>query len=188
MDKEKEIALFEKLQQGDEPAFKKVYEDNHEKFIHFARKYGLEQAEAVDVYQDTYIAFYQNIMTGKLTELTSALGTYLFGIGKFLILKYLKKKKKKVHADHILETVSEEPVSLDKLDLNNENLTEEQQLLKNHFKMLGEQCQKLLILFYYRGFSIKEIIASEGYRNENVVKSQKSRCLKTLKERIHKPQ
>ncbi len=78
-------------------------------------------------------------------------------------------------------------MAIDNMD-GDESLSHEQKLLKKYFETLGEQCQKLLTMFYYRGLSIKEIIAEGGYNNANVVKSQKSRCLKTLKERILKPQ
>jgi len=70
------------------------------------------------------------------------------------------------------------------MDIETEALTVQQRLLKKHFKTLGRQCQELLTLFYYRGFTIKEILNHGSYNSENVVKSAKSRCMKTLKERI----
>jgi RNA polymerase sigma-70 factor (ECF subfamily) len=57
--------------------------------------------------------------------------------------------------------------------------------LKKYFDALGEKCQKILTLFYYQQYNIKEIMAEGNYNSENVVKSQKSRCLKTLKEAIN---
>jgi RNA polymerase sigma-70 factor (ECF subfamily) len=44
----------------------------------------------------------------------------------------------------------------------------------------------MLTLSFYRGLSNEEIATLEGYENEAVVRSQKSRCLKTLKELIKK--
>ena len=187
MDLEQENRLLEKMRKGDEAAFKQVYDENRVKFLHFARKYGLEEDKSVDVYQDAYIVFYQNITSGKLAVLTSTLSTYLFGIGKFMVMKRLEKNKRTVHSEKILSVAGKNDVSLEGLLLEEEALTREQQLLKQHFAGLGEQCQKLLTLFYYRGLSIKEIIKAGGYSNENVVKSAKSRCLKTLKERMLKP-
>ncbi|WP_254097249.1 RNA polymerase sigma factor [Aquimarina sp. Aq107] len=66
-------------------------------------------------------------------------------------------------------------------------LTPQQELLRQHFKNLGKRCQEMLTLFYYRGLTIDEITESLGYENKNVVKSQKSRCLKSLKESIKTP-
>ncbi|MEM9936719.1 MAG: sigma-70 family RNA polymerase sigma factor, partial [Bacteroidota bacterium] len=52
------------------------------------------------------------------------------------------------------------------------------------YQQMGDKCRELLKLFYYRGFSIKEIVVETGYKDENTVKSYKSRCLKKLKETI----
>lgn len=182
-----ESDVLEKLRDGGETAFKAVYDDNREKFLLFAKKYGLSEDERLDVYQDTYVVFYQNVITGKLKELTSALSTYLFGIGKNLIMKTLKKNKKTVRSEYALSIAKSDDAAIESMDLF-PSLTHEQKLLKKYFETLGEQCQKLLTMFYYRGLSIDEIITMGGYNNANVVKSQKSRCLKVLKERILKPQ
>ena len=61
----------------------------------------------------------------------------------------------------------------------------QQKLLRN-FNLLGEKCQEILNLFYYKSLTIDEIVQVQGYENKNVVKSQKSRCLKSLKERGNK--
>jgi DNA-directed RNA polymerase specialized sigma subunit len=49
-------------------------------------------------------------------------------------------------------------------------------------KKLGEQCQKVLTLFYYEEKKLDEIQSLLGYTNKDVLKSQKSRCLKQLKD------
>ncbi len=179
--------VLEKLRKGGENAFKEVYDVNREKFLLFARKFGLDDDEQLDVYQDTYIAFYQNVITGKLKNLTSTLSTYLFGIGKNFIMKTLKKNQRTVRSEYMLHIIKDGDIALENTDWD-ESLSHEQQLLKKYFGTLGEQCQKLLTMFYYRGLSVKDIIAEGGYHSANVVKSQKSRCLKTLRERILKPQ
>ena len=66
-------------------------------------------------------------------------------------------------------------------------LTEEQEQLRKAFKVLGQKCKDVLTLFYYRGFDLEEIKNSLNYTNKDVVKSQKSRCLKTLRNMILKP-
>ncbi len=182
-----ENELLKRMRRGDDAAFKEVYEANREKFLHFAHKYGLDHEACIDVYQDAYITFYQNIASGKLAVLTSTLSTYLFGIGKFIAMKRIARDRKTLRTEKILTVMGKSNISLDDLELEEGALNQQQQLLKQHFAGLGEQCQKLLTLFYYRGYSIKEIIEAGGYNNGNVVKATKSRCLKTLKERIHKP-
>lgn len=183
MYKEDSITLDD-LKQGSESAFKQIYIENREKFINFGRRYSLSEDELVEVYQDTYIAFYDNIMSGKIKAFTNSISTYLFSIGKYLIFQKMKANKKTVNPDYDLQIVRDNEVDVTILDLDNEGLTEEQQLLYSNFDDLGKQCKELLTLFYYRGYTIKDILELGNYNSENVIKSAKSRCLKTLKNRI----
>ena len=177
---------IEDLKQGSDLLFKKIYEDNRDKFLSFARKYNLPQDDNIDVYQDAYIIFYNNVMQGKVQEFTSSISTYLFSIGKFLIFDKMKKNNKTINPDFDLSIVREKEDLVDsELELEQQELSTEQVLLKKYFATLGKKCQELLTLFYYRGFTIKDIIETGNYTTENVVKSSKSRCMKTLKERIN---
>ena len=186
MDISSDKKILIELKKGSEKAFKKVYEENRLKFLNFARKYKLSDDENIDIYQDAYIVFYENFTSDKISDLKSSVSTYLFSIGKYMILNKLRTNKKNVNSDLIMERVKDNNELFDESIAHNEPLTHEQELLKKYFDELGEKCKKVLTLFYYRGFSIQEIMEAEGYNSENVVKSQKSRCLKTLKEFIKK--
>jgi RNA polymerase sigma-70 factor (ECF subfamily) len=179
----KQISI-EALKKGDDTLFKKLYEDHREQFINFARRYDLERDDIIDVYQDAYIIFYNNVLSGTLTTLTSSVSTYLFSIGKHLIYNKLKKVPKTVRLTEQIH-LNYDSSNLEDISFTQDTLTTEQQLLRKHFAALGAQCKTLLSLFYYRGFTIKEIVESTAYTNENVVKSAKSRCMKTLKARIN---
>lgn len=181
---QEEISLQD-LKQGSDKALQKVYEDNREKFINFARRYNLDQEDVIDVYQDAYIVFYNNVISEKIEEFTSSVSTYLFSIGKYLIFDKMKKNNKKVSGNFDLSLVKDNDNLIETLEIDEPSLTHEQQLLRQHFSGLGKQCQELLSLFYYRGFTIKDILEYGNYNSENVIKSTKSRCMKTLKERIN---
>ena len=47
---------------------------------------------------------------------------------------------------------------------------------------LGETCKKILLLYYYENQSMKEILTSLNYENEQVVRNKKYKCLKRLEE------
>ncbi|HLV37998.1 sigma-70 family RNA polymerase sigma factor [Xanthomarina sp.] len=174
------------LKKGSDVLFRRIYEDNRDKFLNFARKYHLQQDDIIDIYQDTYIIFHNNVMEGKIEEFTSSISTYLFSIGKYLIFDKMKKNNKTINPDFDLSIIRENEELVDpNLDMDQNDLTIEQVLLKKHFATLGKKCQELLTLFYFRGYSIKDIIETTEYASENVVKSAKSRCMKTLKERIN---
>ncbi|TMM52221.1 sigma-70 family RNA polymerase sigma factor [Maribacter algarum] len=183
--KEKQLDItLEELKQGSDQILRRVYEENRDKFLNWARRYHLSEEENIDIYQDAYVIFYNNIMNGKVESFTSSISTYLFGIGKYLIFDQMKKNKKKISSEFDLALVGEEDELVSTLEIEEDGLTPEQELLQKYFGTLGKQCQELLKLFYYRGFTINEIMEYAEYNSENVVKAAKSRCMKTLRERI----
>jgi len=182
---EKRIDItLEKLKQGSDKVLRQVYEENRDKFLNFAHRYHLSEEENIDIYQDAYIIFYDNVMSGKIESFTSSISTYLFSIGKYLIFDRMKKNKKRISSEFDLSIVGKEDELVSTIEIDEPILTTEQQLLQKHFDRLGKQCQELLTLFYYRGYTIQEIMEHESYNSENVVKSAKSRCMKTLREYI----
>ena len=182
MVKKTDLLLFNSLKSGQQGAFKEVYQGNRELFLNYGRKYNLTDPDILDIYQDAYIAFYENIVNGRLTELTSAISTYIISIGKYMIMDMMRKNKKKVEGNVSLEQVNYVDEEITTFDIYTEEITDEEKLLANYLEKLGEKCRAILILFYYKKYSIKDIMAAGNYNSENVVKSQKSRCLKTLKE------
>ncbi len=182
-EKQLDITL-EELKQGSNKILRRVYEENRDKFLNWARRYHLSEEENIDIYQDAYVIFYDNVMSGKVESFTSSISTYLFGIGKYLIFDQMKKNKKKVSSEFDLTIVGEEDELVNTLEIEEDGLNAEQKLLQKYFGTLGKQCQELLNLFYYRGFTINEIMEYSEYNSENVVKAAKSRCMKTLRERI----
>ena len=172
--------LTELLKAGNEKAIRTVYEEHRNGFLLFAKRYSLGDDEILDIYQDAIIALCENARKGKLDDLQSSISTYLFSIGKFMIYHRLKKIGKQVtvtdfeHVEMEYELYDEE--------YQNSKLT----LVRNYFSQLGEQCKKVLTLFYYEEKKLDEIQELLGYTNKDVLKSQKSRCLKQLKDLINK--
>ena len=167
---------------SDQKEVSKLYNANRDAFLNFGKKYGLSYDDLCDIYQEAFIALRKHALNGKLGTVKSSLKTYLFGIGKFMIYDLLKEKKKtteykpsKLGIHDTIELISTE---------TEEELSHEQILLQTYFKKLGKKCQDMLTLFYSRGLSIDEIVEHTDYTDGSVVRSQKSRCLKTLKDMI----
>lgn len=158
------------LKNGDRREVEKLYNQYRSGFILFLSRYGLPQEELTDIYQDSVVALIENARKGLMDHLEVELKTYLFAIGKFMVFRRLKKVKEIDTEDLIFEwydTGSEE--------------TEEPRL-RAALNRLGDRCYKLLNLFYYEGKKLDEIRVLMGYDKKDVLKSQKSRCLKQLKE------
>ncbi|MEH6537038.1 MAG: sigma-70 family RNA polymerase sigma factor [Psychroserpens sp.] len=177
-------AVIKALKNRDPNALKQIYSNNRLAFMGFAKKYPITEEDIIDIYQDAIIALRDNAVNGTIDNLKSELKTYLFSIGKYMIYNKVKQQKKM----HLVENPTDFIENKDAFTFNtNTNaLTNEQKQLQGAFKALGQKCKEVLTLFYYRGFDLEEIMNELNYTNKDVVKSQKSRCIKSLKTMIFK--
>jgi len=60
-------------------------------------------------------------------------------------------------------------------------LTERQQLLREALEQLGARCRDLLLLLYYHRYTTEAAMHALDYKNKDVVKSQKARCMRQLR-------
>lgn len=178
----KEEIIINALSKGDRKVLAAIYTDYKSAFIAYARGFSLEEYEILDIYQDASIVLFENAMDNKLQNITCTVKTYLFSIGKYMIYEKLRKNKKTINTEITnLTTDYNYEIQYDELILSSQ-----QKQLKSAFTKLGKQCQKLLNLFYYNGYTLDEITIILSYTNKDVVKSQKSRCIKQLKTIINK--
>ncbi len=167
-----------RIQKNDESALTEIYDTFFDSFIKYFKKYGLNLHEIEDAFQDTIIALFQNIVKGNLKTLEGSIKTYIWGIGKHKVVDIIRKNTKK---DFEIPKDNIEP-----FEIAESTLTQNQLLLQKHFKSLGDSCQKILKYFYYEGLTIQEIQLISEYKDENTVKSTKSRCIKQLRNLIKK--
>ncbi len=175
IDKQKAL---KQIAQNDKNTLDQLYMSYREPFLNYFKRYSVSEEEIKDVYQDTMVAFYQRGVQGKLADLSSSIKTYIFGIGKNKMIDTIRKKGREVTP----EISGEE---YDSIEIEEHELSKEQKKLNRHFQSLGESCQKMLKMFYYRGLDINEIAEIGGYKDSNSVKSHKSRCLKQLRKMVN---
>lgn len=178
---QQQIAL---IRQGDVTVLDVIYRENRAAFLNFAKKYNLPDQDNLDIYQDAIIALYENVVSKKLQTLESSIKTYLFSIGKYMIFKKINDYKYNKHIEQEHKAVLQ--LQTEYYEYHEVTEGDHQRLVLKSFGELGKKCQEVLRLFYYERFSIEEIKTYLNYENYNVVKSQKSRCLKSLKELIAK--
>jgi len=129
--------------------------------------------DAEDVFQDALIVVYRQIKKAPF-ELTSAFGTYLFGVAKRVWLKKrTRRNKKKERA--LKENVAEESTDFGGLL----EKTERYCFFREKFRLLGEDCKKLLELFFNK-VSMADIAQKMGYASEGYAKKRKFQCKKKL--------
>ncbi len=177
-----EQQLIQLLKEADKDVLRRLYLEYRSAFISFAQKFCSNANDIVDAYQDAIILLQEKALKGDLDDLRCTLKTYLFGIGKYILYDKMRKQKKIVSPMKLeQEAYDYNDIALDFLE---DQPNELQQKLQRAFATLGKKCKEVLSLFYYRGYTIEEICDSLHYENKNVVKSQKSRCLKQLKEKV----
>jgi RNA polymerase sigma factor (sigma-70 family) len=162
--------MIDEIKKGDRKAVEKLYLEHRTGFLLFVRKYGIDQEEAADVYQDAVIALMENIKKGKLDHTQVEVKTYLYAIGKYMAMR---RANKEVKRDTFLG------------EMYWEEAEEEETVLPDlgpALSRLGERCYQILKLFYYENKKLEEIQSQLTYSSKDVLKSQKSRCLKQLKE------
>jgi len=172
-----EARMIAEIKNGNKQELEKVYIMYRTVFIKWmVSQYKLSLDEAADIYQQTILVLYENIINEKLKSLKSSMKTYLFSIGKNKAYEWNRKQRK----------YSGMPVQ--DLPANEEDQTQEaytNQLLnisQKSLQILGNPCKTLLELYYFHRRNMQEIAHQMGYKNENSTKNQKYKCLNKLRE------
>lgn len=173
--------IVERIKKHDNQLLKKIYLENKLSFFKIANQYQLPEEVALDIYQDSMVALIENARKNKIDDLQSSINTYLIGIGKFMIYNYLNAQKKN-------NGINIDEINQDKFlnfSTDDESLNGRELALKKAYESLGEQCRKILNLFYFENKKLEEIQQILKYENKEVLKSQKSRCISHLKKSLN---
>lgn len=153
----------------------------------------LTLGDAENLYQDTFIAIYDNLLAGRVRQDTSW-DSYIMTIGLNLANKVMRKlsvtdnigsddddencKNVTAHkVELLLKSMPEDDISL------SDNL-EVQSLLGNELTHTPEPCASIIRYFYYEGMSMDKIADEIGYRNAQTAKAKKSQCMTDLIKRV----
>ena len=138
--------LFEQIKAGRHELLETLYTQHRGAFIQYAgQQLYAEEEDAADCFQDAVIVFYKNVVSGKLTDLTCSIRTYLFAVGKRMVYKRNQQRRRESPVD--LET---ERNPADELYLRiYESIDDDHKrtVLLNAISRLGENCQQILKLF-----------------------------------------
>ena len=154
-----------------------IYNWYRDDFILFAKSYTRSSDSQIDAFQEAIVALHHNLINDKIYSDQATVKTYLFEIGRRLILNMIKKDSRLILVDDPLHFVKDH---IDLFDDREDRLD----MIKQAVKSMGTTCQELLRLFYYKNYSIEAIMNTLNMKNENSVKANKSRCIRNLKELI----
>lgn len=171
--------LIAAIKAGDQQALGNIYLTNRDSFVNWARKhYRIQDDDILDVYQDAIIVLNKKIMREESLDLTCSIQTFLFSIGKNLLKKKGMNNNKwslKEDSYEIIPDIGDLGV------IKIIELSEQQQQLFDAIDQLGDKCQNILKMFYYQRYSMESIKTEMGYKHVDVARSQKLRCMKSLR-------
>lgn len=133
-----------------------------------------DEDQAADIFQEALISFYESVVRQKFRG-DSSIKTYLYSTVKNLWLARLRKNSRMTKLDKIqggIEKLEAEADQKPGLETGNS--------LKALLEKTGEQCKRLLQLYYYENRSMKEITEMMSFSNENSAKTQKYKCMQKL--------
>jgi RNA polymerase sigma factor (sigma-70 family) len=152
-----------------------IYDDLRPEAIRWMiRDFGLNSDDAEEIFQTGIVLLYDNIATGKLTNLSAGIKTYLFAIIKNKVFHHNRAKSKLASYDAselLRDTLDEEYNEISKDDLDRASSA----MIK-----LGDPCKTLLELSFYQQMDMDEITHLMGYKNSDTTKNLKYKCLKRL--------
>jgi RNA polymerase sigma factor (sigma-70 family) len=136
--------------------------------------------DAEDNFQEVVLTFINVVKLGKFRG-ESSIKTFLYSISRNIWLNELKKRGRQEKRNKLFSN------ELVRNEANVQELISKREARKqvsDIIESLGDTCKKILLAFYYENLSIQEILLRLNYQNEQVVRNKKSKCMKSLEEKI----
>jgi RNA polymerase sigma factor (sigma-70 family) len=162
---------------------KELYNHMRPEFMAWFKKhFYCSQEDIEDAYQRAFNIFYFNVKEDRINMPEIKANTYLFSVGKNIMLKVLSKVQKN---ETPIENLNERSLGMVNIDYDMDSAYRKEVIVRllNH---IGDTCRKVLMLAFYRNFSMESIASELNFKSESVAKKKKHLCLKKLKELAEK--
>lgn len=169
-----EAEAIKKIQTGDMKAFEEIFEIYKNQAIRYAYLITNNKFTSEDIVQETFIKCYLKIKDLKKVE---QFKSWLFKILTRTAWEYMKKDKDVFPVEDIFEKAKNE--NMDK-SLDSYIRNEESKILHAEIDNLELKQKTVIVLYYFNGFTIKEIAKIMGCF-EGTVKSRLHSARKNLK-------
>lgn len=151
-------------------------------------QFPLSRPDCEDVFQDAFIILHQNILDGKLADMTASLATYFNSICRNKAFELMRQNGKTLnivdeYPDATKDEFEDERIDrLLALEEDDEQIERRKSaLVRQIVRDLPEPCSSLLWGFYRDGFSMKTLASMLNYASESSVKVTKHRCCDKFK-------
>ncbi len=158
------------------------------------KKFSVTDNDLDDIFQEASMALFLNVREGKLTTLSSSLGTYFMKVCINQTLKFLGKRKKSVPLFNENAIVNPNAVRNDKIDelygfcMDTEETDRKlrmEKLVNNIIASMTDTCKNILHGYYWNDYSTSTIADIFNFTDANSVKTQKYKCAKKFREKYN---
>ena len=162
-------------------AIKSLYRDYYEPLSWYVMNNNGSQQDAEDIFQEVLVAFIDLVRKNRFRG-ESTVKTFLYSMNRHFWLNELKKRNRTLARENRYEAMQDHEIwGLDEELAGRESGKMIMQLVDQ----LGETCRKILLLFYFEGCSMKQILEQLHYENEQVVRNKKYKCIRQLEKIIN---
>lgn len=165
------------------------------KVLSFLRnRYSVSDDDLDDIFQEASMALFNNIRGGKLTKLTSSLGSYFMSICNNQALKFIGKQKKEISFDDRKKLNNANAVRDEKVDeLYNicidteaeDRIVRKHMLVNQIIASMTETCKDILLGYYWHDYSTSTIADLVNFKDANSVKTQKYKCAQKFRNKFN---
>lgn len=146
------------------------------------RRFDANRQDFEDAWQESVLALYTQVISGKLTALRFGVRVWLFAVGYRILLKNKRKTKRILWKDNIDEALRHDASWLEYQE--NQTGVEKKESLHSAMKTMSDQCREMLVQRYFLEKSIEEMQREWEHNNTNTTSATLSRCLRKLKDLI----
>ena len=162
-------------------AVRSLYRDYYESLSWYVMNNNGSRQDAEDIFQEVVVAFIDLVRKNRFRG-ESSVKTFLYSMNRHFWLNELKKRNRTLARESRYEAMQNNEVK----DLDSELAGRESgQTIMRLVEQLGETCRKILLLFYFEGCSMKQILEQLHYENEQVVRNKKYKCIRQLEKIIN---
>ena len=162
------------------------------KVLNFLKnRFGIHEDDCKDIFQESFIILYTNVLSGKLNDMTASLSTYFTSICKNKALEFLRGSARYVNVESEMslslmdgEVKNEKIEALLALDEGDSAIEAQKEgLVQSIVKELPSPCNELLWGFYRDNLSIRALADMFNYSSESSAKVTKHRCCEKFRAR-----
>ncbi len=173
--------LLDALRRREPDAFQTLYRSCYRRVASAVLNHGGNTADAEDFFQEALYVLLKNL-GGADFKIHANVCTYLYGVARNLWLKKNEKfgKEQSTEDDALQRALGNQPDN--SLELLEDLRLRETKYAKalDAIRQTGEECQKVILAFYYEEKTDQEIAETTGYA-QDYVRLKRFRCMNKLK-------